>query len=324
MPTSLTNGDSAVPLIRAAGIRGPVIPWRDILHEGPVPAGLSLERLRAVRAAFLAQPGRLPYDRVLIEMEARDTALATAFEGDEVVLWFEHDLYDQLQLLQILDWCAMRARGARDFTLICGAEYLGSSTPARLSERFAARVAVTPAQIDLAVAAWAAFRSPDPQELVRFLARGSMALPFVMPAFRRHLQQFPSTVNGLSRTQQFGLEAIAAGPTTLRTTYRAAHQDRENPVWLGDSVFANHLEGMSQVPTPLLLVADGTRLGDSGVEGAPYWEQELQLTDAGRAVLAGQADHIALNGIDRWLGGVQLTAKQYWRWDDEREIVHLG
>jgi len=316
MPTSFTNGDSAVPLIRAAGVTGPIIPWRDILHEGPVPAGLPLEELRAVRAAFLAQPGWNPYDRVLMELTERDDALARAFEGDEVILWFEHDLYDQLQLIQILDWCATHERGAYHFTLICGREYLGASTPERLAERLLERVAITDVQIDIAVAAWAAFRSPDPVDIVRFLPRETMALPFVMPALRRHLQQFPSTHNGLSRSQQYGLEAIASGITVLRQVYPAAHHQREDPIWLGDLGFARHLEALSQVAVPLLTLADGSPLGVSGVDGAEYWRQEVRLTDAGRAVLAGTADQVALNGIDHWLGGAQLTANQYWRWDD--------
>jgi len=34
-------------------------------------------------------------------------------------------------------------------------------------------------------------------------------------------------------------------------------------------------------------------------------------------VLAGKADHITLNGIDRWIGGVHLFGNQVpWRWDE--------
>jgi hypothetical protein len=44
----------------------------------------------------------------------------------------------------------------------------------------------------------------------------------------------------------------------------------------------------------------------------------LELTDAGRAVLAGQADRVELLGIDRWLGGVHLQPDSLWRWDGAR------
>jgi len=47
---NITNGDCTVKLMAAAGIPGVILPWRDVLHDGPVPAGLSLEQLSAVRA----------------------------------------------------------------------------------------------------------------------------------------------------------------------------------------------------------------------------------------------------------------------------------
>jgi hypothetical protein len=44
----LTNGDSATGAIRAAGIAGEILPWRDVLHDGPVPTGLELDDLSGV------------------------------------------------------------------------------------------------------------------------------------------------------------------------------------------------------------------------------------------------------------------------------------
>ena len=53
----ITNGDSAVGLMREGGISGDILPWRDVLHDGPVPGGLDLEALSRVRARFLADRG---------------------------------------------------------------------------------------------------------------------------------------------------------------------------------------------------------------------------------------------------------------------------
>ena len=35
----ITNGDSAADLLRLAGREGVILPWRDVLHEGPIVAG---------------------------------------------------------------------------------------------------------------------------------------------------------------------------------------------------------------------------------------------------------------------------------------------
>ena len=47
----------------------------------------------------------------------------------------------------------------------------------------------------------------------------------------------------------------------------------------------------------------------------------LRLTAAGRRVLAGRADHVALNGIDRWVGGVHPQGAARWRWDEGTESI---
>ena len=52
---------------------------------------------------------------------------------------------------------------------------------------------------------------------------------------------------------------------------------------------------------------------------------EFALTQAGRDVLAGAADRVALCGIDRWLGGVHLNGRgPTWRWSRERGELRFG
>ena len=58
---------------------------------------------------------------------------------EEVVFWFEHDLFDQLLLLRHLHWLSEIDRGSTRFWLICGDDYLGNLTPERLRELFPAR-----------------------------------------------------------------------------------------------------------------------------------------------------------------------------------------
>jgi hypothetical protein len=130
-----------VPTLRAHGVEGPILTWRDILHEGPVPA-VPGPRLRELRARFLAGESGLSYDEVRAELESRDDALAAA---DRLVLWFEHDLYDQLQLVQVLASSDVPAELAQAETHIGDGDITGLS-PA----------AVTDEQRALARRAWAA------------------------------------------------------------------------------------------------------------------------------------------------------------------------
>src|SRR5207302_1631359 len=138
----ITNGQS-VSLDRA-GVPGRIIFWVDPLHDAPVPAGLSLEQLSRVRERFLGN----------VSLAERDDALLRFQEQEEVVLWFEHDLYDQLHLLQLLDWFSHHDRATTKLSLICRDRYLGHLHPEELSALFPDRQAVTAAEFKTAQKAW--------------------------------------------------------------------------------------------------------------------------------------------------------------------------
>jgi hypothetical protein len=310
MMLHVTNGDHAADKIRAAGVGGEVLPWRDVLHDGPVPADVPLAELSAIRAAWLAEQGAGDPAAIAAEFAARDKSLMEA-RGD-VVLWFEHDLYDQLQLIQVLDWLAEHGNGVR-ISLINPPEYLGPASPERLTALFAERRPVTPEQLALAARAWAAFRSPDPTAVQRVMEGDTAALPFLAAALRRHLEQFPSVGDGLSRSERQILEAVEGGAGTVRDAF-AEHNRREEPIWLGDMSFIGYAQALARGPRPLLRI-----------DPAPHpVDARLELTATGRDVLAGRVDRVRENGIDRWLGGVHLRGHEArWRWDgtEVRECV---
>lgn len=263
--------------------------------------------LREVRARFLAE--ETTFEQVLADLAWRDDRLARAARtGEAIVLWFEHDLYDQLQLVEIFDFLDGERVGWERVTIVCGDEYLGLSTPDRLRDRFPQRVAVPRDAVHLARRAWDSFRAPDPTALVFLVAMGDRRfelLPFLAWALRRHLEQFPSTRNGLSRSEQQALEAIAAGAATVRDAF-VASQRREDPIFLGDTVFAGYLEELSQGPVPLVELRPDADVMDAVVA----------LTDTGAAVLRDDADRVRVNGIDRWFGGVHLKGREAaWRRD---------
>jgi hypothetical protein len=330
----VTNGDAAVASLAAAGVEGPILPWRDVLHEGPVPAGVDGAELRRLRARFLAGPDG-PSERVddiERELTARDAALDAALDsGRAMTLWFEHDLYDQLQLVQILARIEGRARrGARrdDLRLVQTRDYLGTMRPAAIRQSHAAGRSVDDSVLRVAREAWSAFRAPDPRALDALVRDGDLeSLPCLRAALRRQLEELPSSHDGLSRTERQALEAIEGGAPTMADAYRRAHHDREEAIFLGDTTFAWLLAALGVGDTPLVTLDDGSPLprpaDDAGGRG--YWSGRPAITEAGRRVLAGASDRVRLLGIDRWLGGVHLVGREVrWRWDGERVVSVLA
>ncbi len=319
----ITNGDAAARSIAQAGIEGPVLPWRDVLHEGPVPAGLELPELSRERARFIARRRWGELDDVERDFARRDATLAAYREHDAVVLWFEHDLYDQLQLIQLLDWFADHPPDTTRLELVQSDDYLSSLDETALRARFDARAGVRREQLDLARAAWRAFRAPDPAAILDVLADDTTSLPYLAPALLRHLEQFPSTREGLSRSERQALGVISSGRAELRQAF-AGCAESEEAIFLGDRVFMDYLERMSRATTPLVLWEDRSAIiaPDSEGEMRALWSRRAAVTDAGERVLAAAADAVQLNGIDRWLGGTHLVTGQLWRWDGDRRALH--
>lgn len=170
----ITNGESVQ--IRDTGLPGRIVYWNDLLHEGPVPWGLSLRELSRIRESFIAGFFGMPASEV--SFRERDDALDHSADHEEVVLWFEHDLYDQLQLIQILDWCSEQNPGSTKLSLIGTEVYFGSLRPETLRSLFETRRPVSAAQFDVAKRAWSAFRQPEPVKLLDFWKSDISALPF--------------------------------------------------------------------------------------------------------------------------------------------------
>ncbi|MGE3402574.1 MAG: hypothetical protein AB7K63_08315 [Vicinamibacterales bacterium] len=307
----ITNGNTLSSKLSTAGIPGTVSEWSDILHEGPVPEGQSDPELLETRARYGAMKGYGEYEELL-------TALRQWYDGvdtacDELVLWYEHDLFDQLNLISLLDRLSRRQPRPR-VSLVSIDSFpgrprflgMGELRPEELAGLFPSRAEVTGPQYALAQAAWRAFRAPTREPLEALLCGDTSALPFLAPALRRHLEEFPSMANGLSRTEQQLLDLAGTRPMSIAETFKRL-ADLEQCFFLGDTSFWTVVIRLA-TSTPALLDVEIEEVSSRALP-----DGIIRITQTGRDVAAGRADRIALCGIDRWLGGVHLTAERPWR-----------
>ncbi len=319
----ITNGDSAAEGLRAAGIAARVLPWRDMLHDGPVPAGLELEALSEVRARYLAEEFAPAGADVGRDFAARDATIRSHAQHDRIELWFEHDLYDQLQLIQILD--ALSGLGRQDgLFLVQADDYLGPMSGESLHALDGTARPVTPAQIAAARSAWAAFTQATPQGLAALAAADRSLLPFLPAALRRLVAELPHMRSGLSLTEERILSALADGPRNAGLLFDTT-QHQEEARFLGDAPFFHRLDGLAFCPTPLVdgLPFRSRRCAQGPADCRAFMQSTIALTEAGRAALAGAVDHARQNGIDRWLGGTHLTPQNLWRRDSRGVVAPL-
>src|SRR5207249_3376460 len=138
------------------------------------------------------------------------------------------------------------------------------------------------------------------------------ALPFLKDALKKHLERFPSTRNGLGRVENTALALVPAGHNKFRSLFPAFSR-RESAYGFGDAQVYLALESIMTVRKPLLIQDNSHQWSK---DSAQMLLASFELTDEGKAVLAGEEDFVVMNGIETWLGGIHLSGKEAaWRWD---------
>ncbi|MEV0456987.1 DUF1835 domain-containing protein [Catellatospora methionotrophica] len=290
-------GDDLRETLVAAGFPGDFVPFTDPVSQGPVPRTADPAEFDAVRADWLASAYDL--DRApVFERLSRERAGLDALDAyDRVVLWFEHDWFDQAILIRLLTVLARRPALHERLRLLSIGAFPGEDPFIGFGQLSASQLAtlagrerpVAPDQFAAAERAWAALSAPDPVALAGI---DGDALPYLRRAVARHLAELPWTTDGLSLSERLCLRAVSAGPLPFPAVFQA-HQDGDPLPYLGDVMLLPVLRRLHEAERPALASRGG----------------QYQLTAYGQRILHGDA---TWQTFPRWVGGVLLPG---WRWD---------
>jgi hypothetical protein len=316
----ICNGDVTADTLSLADLPGDIRVWADALDLGPVLPVSDEENYRR-RGEFWSTKGFGAAGENAQRLAQYDKDFDEAAGADELILWYEHDLFDQLALIRLL--ARLVRRGLPQTLTIVSIDRhpevpnflgMGQLKPEQLAELWPRRTPLSRDAIDEAVTAWIAVTAADPRALP-FLTKRVKALPFLGGALERHLEEFPDPTSGLSRTERQTLAAIARGEGTGGALMEASQAiDPRYPITDG------------------LLLDVLKRFGACGfIDGAPTSAPgpdalkgvNVTVTALGRQALAGAIDRVHECGIDEWRGGVHLSGKgRAWRWHSaERKLI---
>lgn len=307
-------GDDIQRKLVEAGIAGDYLSFADPAWLGPPPA---FNAWLAGRAALIAERTGMPRQKVRAQLGDAYWRLARApSDYDHIVLWFEHDLYDQAALVRVLASFAPR-KALPKIELICIDRFrgikrfigLGQLSPAQLASLWPKRRRVSRRQLALGVRAWAALRALTPEPIEALLKSDLGALPFLKAALQRHLQELPWTTDGLSLTEREALAALRKGPRTAAEVFSDAQMKRDPLPFMGDLFFWSVVRDLIDAPRPPIAVSAATRR-------AAWHRRVLRLTPTGRALLGGKLDWQAERPLARWVGGIPAgPGAPDWRWN---------
>jgi hypothetical protein len=314
----------------AGGFKGDFLEYSDPYGQGPI---LLNDNFINTRAKFLHESydplfeNRQDDSRKAKTLEATLTGLNTANDKlkqaaqqyKRVVLWFEHDGYDQLILAKLLSFYA-RNNMPEKLEIISINHFPGSARfiglgqlpPEAIRLLWQQRQTVNQQQLKLGEQIWNALGESSPLPLYEVTkSKDIKHLPYMGAALQRHLQELPSTRNGLSLTEQLSLEMLNEGGISAGQLFKKLVSDRDPLPWLGDIMYWFILQSMIQVTQPVFEISECDLK-------KPWHERLLTITDTGKKVLTGTQGWLSLNPPNRWLGGIKLRASHpCWHWNDK-------
>lgn len=325
----IANLEVTTRYLRRGGVSGKFIVWQDILYEGPVTNGCDLDQFVAKRRVFyhslLGHWGQSIADSLV----KRNKLFYSFADFDEVILWFGDTVADQLQLVQLLHWFSFHDMGSTRLSVVNVDRnpYLVNEDAAMnvrwIARLMGSRVEVTVGQFMVACQAWSAYVSSCPRGLVELYQNDLSSLSFLKFAIRRILNQYPSNLNGLCKTEKNILELLVIRDYALQEVYQVVVHSRDGLMLMRYEVFCHYLFSMIHAEAALLTVINDQQSWDAItvldlIENPPL---NLSITALGKEVLYNHVDWVRITDINRWVGGVHLTGDNIWRWNTVSQVL---
>jgi len=317
-------GTDLQSILPNAGFIGDFLEYTDPYSQGPI---ILDNNFISNRIKFLHETFGRIINMSLSETKERyensQHKLSTAaMQYQRIVLWFEHDSFDQLILARILTYFS--EYGAPEKLELISIDHfpgsirfigLGQLPAEAIRMIWEERATVNQNQLNLAKKIWRAVGESSPEELLKIINSDEINyLPEMHNALQRHIQELPSAFNGLSLTEHLTLEMLnQQNSITAAMLFKKLTLEYDPLPWLGDGMYWFILESMMKVSQPIIEISNEDLQQD-------WPKRYLVITEAGKKVLAGKQDWLSFKPPARYLGGVCiLNDLPCWRWKEEKE-----
>lgn len=210
----ITNGDSTTEYLKSLKFQGDFITWREMLCEGRTSLDVGSESFWKTRFNFLKANYKVT-KKNFINLTLKEYRNLCQTKGQkEIILWFEYDLFCQINLIALVSWIK-RFRKDEKVTLICSGDIEGKDRKLGLCElnkeqihqHFENRVELSVDDIEYADYVWQLYCSDSPLRL-NTVKQFNPAHKFLYldDALDLHLKRFPSVENGLNLVENYILK----------------------------------------------------------------------------------------------------------------------
>lgn len=286
----ITNGDSLTERLNSLKIKGDIITWREMLCEGKTLTNVGSETFWKTRFEFLHKNYKVSKSWFIEKTLKEYRSLCNHKQQDRIVLWFEYDLFCQINMLAVLSWLKTHRKYAQ-ITLVCSGKEddtdkmysLLDLSDEKLLDLYENRTELDQDDIEYADYVWQLYCSDNPIRLENLTDFKNYHFDYLSDAISNHLQRFPSIRNGLNRMENNILKFASIEKPSSRKE-------------LLDTMLRNQ---------------EGLGFGDTQYERAisrlkPLFNSfnPVKLTKKGKQILEGQTSYYScIQDNDVYLGG---------------------
>lgn len=247
----ILNGDSTVPILKESDVSGDLIVWREMLCEGPLSKNIGSDSFWNLRYAFFKDELQVNqseyYDKTIKEL----IQIEDLSNYDEVVLWFEFDLFCQVNLLALCTYLFNHYKKNITYYLVCvgkeknkeNLQALSDYTATSYQQLYEDRIELTRHDLLFAKECWEKYVDNNTKELKEFNFKKNSKFYYLHGAIQQHLKRSVdgTTLNQIDRKL---IETINASTFSEREIVRAMliWQKKETVYGFGDLQYFKSLE----------------------------------------------------------------------------------
>jgi len=295
----ITNGDSLTNYLRELDFNEDILTWREMLCEGKTLTNVGSESFWKTRFEFLNKNYKVSKSWFIEKTLKEYRSLCNHKQQDEIVLWFEYDLFCQINMLAVISWLKTHRKYA-NISLVCSGNEddtdklygFGELDDAYLVQLFENRTELKQDDIEYADYIWQLYCSDSPLPLEN-AHKFNPESPFVYleSAIKAHLLRFPSIENGLNHIENNILKTANEHTFANQNEFVANLLTHQENYGFGDIQYVNKLESLKKLFTSF---------------------DPVKLNKTGKKVLQNQTNYYAKIRSDfSYLGGAKKYSYLY-------------
>lgn len=212
----ITNGDSLTDRLKELKlVQGDFFVWREMLCEGPTEIKIETDSFIKKRKDFLKKYYRIPHEGYEEKFVSQFKKLDHLGQYDEVILWFEYDLFCHINMVAAISLLMRKEANAIPIYLVCSGRVdhekklmgLGELSEIQLQKHYENKVRLTLDDLELAQHVWTLYCESNPKKIAGQIKKHS-SFEYLSICLRAHLQRFPNMLTGLNVLEHNILEMI--------------------------------------------------------------------------------------------------------------------